>query len=123
MMGLASRKRPKLTDKSTDEAFTKSADCPRPQESRRQRFAARQFSACNVSAAAGPGNVADWPAGGHGTRQKKRAARLADGSRAFDACAWGGLDDATVRAIGRQVARLIEEPDALPLFQNLAQVF
>ncbi len=38
-------------------------------------------------------------------------------------CWMGGLLDAAVRAVGREVRRLVREPDALPLVLNLTEVF
>src|SRR5262245_56896606 len=47
----------------------------------------------------------------------------AGGSRASSIWCRDGLDDAAVRAVGSQMAWLIEEPDPSPFFQDHAQIF
>ena len=105
------------------EEFTRSTNVP---------LTDRWFDACrsscrcvNVSAACRP--AATWRS--DRSRAATSAMRAARGSRAArvrrhcDRRRSFALDQAAMRAIGRQMARLIEEPDALPLFEDEPQVF
>ena len=58
-----------------------------------------------------------------GTAENKASRpSVSSGSLAFTCCNLAS-NDAAMRAIRRQVARLIQEPDALPFFEQQAQVF